>query len=260
MILLSIPLGEGFFPKVKKGENVVSGQVIAAKKSTGKDIEINICETLGIKPQEILKFTLKRPGDRVEEGELVAAKKGALGIGGNGILSKATGTVFKIDEALGILYVRTTQKDKEEDLFSPVDGTVELCDNKKIALKTNRDAILADKVCGKEIVAGQLVLVNKAKVESQDLDSKIRGKIILGRVFDRETISKSIALSVLGIIAVEISDEDLDDLIKKMVNTPIFIINEENFEKLLKYKGKKIYAETEKNVIIPYNGEQSRTI
>ena len=58
----------------------------------------------------------------------------------------------------------------------------------------------------------------------------------------------------------EISDEDLDDLIKKMVNTPIFIINEENFEKLLKYKGKKIYADTEKNVIIPYNGEQSRTI
>ena len=253
MSLLSILLVNGFVPKVKTGDDVVSGQVIATKRGRGKDIEINVCETLDIKPGEAVKFILKRPGDKVEEGGLIAAKKGTLGIGGKGIVSKVCGTVFKIDEDLGILYIRESQTRLDpagEDIFSPVDGVVELCDNKKIAIKTDKNAILADKVCGKGIIQGQLVLVNEGKVEAQDLKSEIGEKIILGRVFDRETISKSIALSVLGIISQNISDEELEDLRKKNIDTPIFIINEENFEKLVKYNGKKIYADAQNCVII----------
>src|SRR3989344_6854141 len=108
MSLLSIPLN-GFIPKVKTGDEVVSGQVIAAKKGREKDIEINVSEVLDIKPGEAVKFILKKPGDKVEEGGLIAAKKGALGIGGKGIRSKVNGTVFKIDEDLGILYIRVNQ-------------------------------------------------------------------------------------------------------------------------------------------------------
>src|SRR3989344_8621313 len=162
MSSLSILLND-FVPKVKTGDDVVSGQVIATKKPAslasqpacqaeqggqgesvaggerGKDIEVDVAEVLDIKPGEAVKFILKRPADRIEEGGLIAAKKGVLGIGGKGIRSKVTGTVFKIDEALGVLYVRTIQKDKEEDIFSPVDGVVELCDNKKIAIKRSEE-------------------------------------------------------------------------------------------------------------------------
>src|SRR3989344_820956 len=252
MSLLSILLNVGFVPKVKTGDAVISGQVIATKKGGGKDIEVNIAETLDIKPGEAVKFILKRPGDRVEEGGLIAAKKGTLGIGGKGIISKVTGTVFKIDEALGVLYVRTIQKDKEEDIFSPVDGVVELCDNKKIAIKTDKDAILADKVSGIGTVWAQMLLLGKGGVDPSDINGKIRGKIILGRFFQREAISKALGIGTLGIISQNISDEELEDLRKKNIDPPIFIINEENFEKLVKYNGKKIYADTEKSVIIPY--------
>ena len=265
MSLLSILLN-GFVPKVKTGDTVVSGQVIATKKGRGKDIEINVVETLNIKPGEVVKFILKRPGDRVEEGGLIAAKKGTLGIGGKGIISKVTGTVLKIDEDLGIVYIRSSQtrfdsarRDyRGEDIFSPVDGVVELCDNKKIAIKTHKDAILADKVSGKGIVWAQTILLGKAEadpdsigVDPSDLNGKIRGKIILGRFFQREAISKALGIGALGIISQNISDEELEDLRKKNIDTPIFIINEENFEKLVKYNGKKIYADAQNCVIIP---------
>jgi len=268
MSSLSILLN-GFVPKVKTGDDVVSGQVIATKKGRGKDIEINVAETLNIKPGEVVKFILKRPGDRVEEGGLIAAKKGTLGIGGKGIISKVTGTVLKIDEDLGIVYIRSSQtrldsassarqEEGEEDIFSPVDGVVELCDNKKIAIKTHKDAILADKVSGKGIVWAQTILLGKAEVDPDsigvdpsDLNGKIRGKIILGRFFQREAISKALGIGALGIISQNISDEELEDLRKKNIDTPIFIINEENFEKLVKYNGKKIYADAQNCVIIP---------
>ncbi len=263
MSLVSILLDVGFISKVKTGDTVVSGQVIATKKGRRKDIVINVAETLGIKPGEAAKFILKRPGDRVEEGKLIAAKKGTLGIGGKGIISKVTGTVFKIDENLGVLYIRAnhvqfdaassaSQDEGEEDIFSPIDGVVELCDNKKIAIKTDKVAILADKVSGIGIVWAETILLGKDEVDPSDINGKIRGKIILGRFFQKEAIAKAIGIGALGIISQNISEEELEDLMKKNINTPIFIINEENFEKLLKYKGKKIYADAEKSIIIPY--------
>ena len=177
MSLLSILLND-FVPKVKTGDDVASGQVIATKKGIGKNIEINICETLDIKPGKAVKIILKRPGERVEEGELIAAKKGKLGIGGKGIRSKVKGTVFKIDEDLGILYIRVRQEGKEEEIFSPVDGVVDLCDNKKIVIKTDKDAILADKVSGIGIVWAQSFLLGKDGVDPADINGKIKGKII----------------------------------------------------------------------------------
>ena len=250
MSLLSIPLND-FIPKVKTGDSVVSGQVIATKKGRATDIEINVAETLDIKPGEAVKFILKRPGDRVEKGGLIAAKKGTFGMGGNGIRSKVYGTVIKIDEDLGILYVRARQEDEEEDIFSPVDGVVELCDNKKIAIKTDKDAILADKISGNGIISAEIILLGKDEVDPSDINGKIKGKIILGKFFQREAISKAFGIGAAGIISQNISDEEFEDLRKKNINTPIFIINEENFEKLVKYNGKKIYADTEKCLIIP---------
>src|SRR3989338_3090824 len=251
MSLLSLPIYD-FIPKVKTGDSVVSGQVIATKKGRATDIEINVAETLDIKPGEAVKFILKRPGDRVEKGGLIAAKKGTFGMGGNGIRSKVYGTVIKIDEDLGILYVRVRQEDEEEDIFSPVDGVVELCDNKKIAIKTDKDAILADKISGNGIISAEIILLGKDEVDPSDINGKIKGKIILGKFFQREAISKAFGIGAAGIISQNISDEEFEDLRKKNINTPIFIINEENFEKLVKYNGKKIYADTEKSVIIPY--------
>lgn len=257
MSLLSIPLND-FIPKVKTGDGVVSGQVIATKKGKGKDIEINVAETLDIKPGEAVKFILKRPGDRVEKGGLIAAKKGTFGIGGKGIRSKVYGTVYKTDKDLGILYVRVRREDEEEDIFSPVDGVVELCDNKKIAIKTDKDAILADKVSGNGIVSAEMVLLGKdevdpdsIEVDPSEINGKIRGKIILGRFFQREAISKAFGIGALGIISQNISDEEFEDLRKKNINTPIFIINEEDFKKLVKYNGKKIYADAQKCLVIP---------
>lgn len=250
MSLLSILLN-GFVPKVKTGDDVVSGQVIA-EKIEENDEKGDLGKLLDVSPAQVLRYLTKRPGDRVEKGTIVAKKRGALGIGAKKVESPIAGTVFKFDEETGFIYIRGNRENAQtENIFSPVDGVVELCDNKKIAIKTDKDAILADKVSGIGFIQAETILLGKDEVDSSDLNEKIRGKIILGRFFQREAISKAFGIGALGIISQNISDEELEDLRKKNINTPIFIINKEDFEKLVKYNGKKIYADAQKCLIIP---------
>ena len=179
MTLLSIPLEEDFVPKVKTGDNVALGQVIA-ERTIENDERGDLGKLLGVSPGQVLKYLIKRPGDKAEKGTILAVKKGFLGIGGKKIASPITGTIFKFDEKTGFIYIRGEKKSANvENLFSPVDGVVKLCDNEKIVIKTDKDAILADRVCGKGIIQAQLVLIGNKEVDSQDLHGEIRGKIIL---------------------------------------------------------------------------------
>ncbi|OGH15307.1 MAG: hypothetical protein A3H50_00900 [Candidatus Levybacteria bacterium RIFCSPLOWO2_02_FULL_37_10] len=261
MTLLSILLN-GFVPKVKTGDKVIVGQVIAERNTKRWDEKGDLGKLLGVSPQKVSKYLTRRPGDRVEKGTVIAVKKGTLGIGTKKIESPIAGTVFKFDGETGFIYIRGRREDAEtENLFSPVDGVVELCDNKKIVIKTDKEAILADKVSGKGIVWAETILLGEDEVgpdsigvDPASINGKIRGKIILGKVFQREAISKALGIGALGIISQNISDEELEDLAKKNINAPIFIINEENFEKLSRYNGEKIYMDCEKKAIIIYEG------
>ena len=228
MTLLSILLN-GFVPKVSIGDKVIAGQVIAEKNTKRSDEKGDLGKLLGVSPQKVSKYLTRRPGDRVEEGTVIAVKKGSLGLGTKKIESPIAGTVFKFDGETGFIYIRGRREDAEtENLFSPVDGTIELCDNKKIVIKTDKEAILADKVSGRGIVQAEITLLGKDEIDPAGINGKIRGKIILGKVFQREAISKALGIGALGIISQNISDEEFEDLAKKNIDTPIFIINEEN--------------------------------
>src|SRR3990167_6130955 len=150
MTLLSILLN-GFVPKVKTGDKVIVGQVIAERNTKRWDEKGDLGKLLGVSPQKVSKY----------------------------------------DGETGFIYIRGRREDAEtENLFSPVDGVVELCDNKKIVIKTDKEAILADKVSGKGIVWAETILLGEDEVgpdsigvDPASINGKIRGKIILVKVF-----------------------------------------------------------------------------
>lgn len=250
MTSLSIKLEKGFSPKVKTDDKVVAGQLLAEKNIAGSDHEIHIAKLLDVPSQEASRYLLKRPGDRVGEGTLVAVKKGALGIGGKKAVSPIAGTVFKFENETGILTIRSATESETQNLFSPVDGEVLLCDNEKITIRTQKGVIPALKVLGEGNFESELYIAKGDEVNSADLKNDLKGKVVAGKSFDREAMAKSIGLGALGIIAQNIKEEDIADLKSKLIKTPIFIIDEENIEKIIKSNGKKIYLETEKKTLI----------
>lgn len=250
MTSLSLKLEKGFAPKVKVDDKVVVGQVLAEKNIAGSDHEIHVAKLLQVSPAEAAKYILKRPGDRVSAGSIVAVKKGALRMGGKKAVSPIEGTVFKYENETGILTVRSSTESEIENLFSPVDGEVAVCDNEKITIKTQKGVIPALEVLGEGSFEAELYITKGDEASPSELKSGLEGKVVAGKFFDREALAKSLGLGAKGIIASEIKKEDMDDLKSKMIKTPVFIIDKENIETVLKSAGKKVYLETEKRSVI----------
>jgi hypothetical protein len=250
MTSLSLKLENGFAPKVKQGDKVVSGQVIAVKTSIGEDHEIHVAKILGVPASSSAKYLLKNLGDRVGEGEIIALKKGALGIGKKKVISPVSGTVFKIDELQGSVIIKSSGESQTADLFCPVDGEVELCDNEKIVIRVPKGGIIAKSVLGRGEIEAVLFAIEDDEVNPAVIKSDIRGKVVAGKNLDREAIAKSLGLGAAAIMGSNIREEDIENLKEKRIDTPVFILGEEDIEKVIKENWSKIHLDTEKKAII----------
>jgi hypothetical protein len=84
-------------------------------------------------------------GDAVSEGEVLAEKKGRTWKSFKKLISQFSGTITKIDKTNGDVSIRSASGKRKfsETIISPVAGTVDFCNNEKIVIKTDQDAILA---------------------------------------------------------------------------------------------------------------------
>ncbi len=245
MTLLPIILPDGFIPKVSVNDKIAEGDALAGKEGSLSEQSINISSKLNIPPSKISKFLIKNLGDKVEEGDAVAVKKGALGMGSKKVLSQFSGTVVKIDEEKGDLLIKSSLAVKKDEIISPVEGTVDFCNNEKIVIKTDKNVLVADDSLGGENT-GELL-----PVESLDLNEEIENKVIILKSIDKISLFKAIGLGALGIITNKIEGMDFVDLQERPIEVSLAIVSGENFEKLIKNKGKKVYLNGKnKNIVI----------
>jgi hypothetical protein len=159
MTLLPVLLPEGYEPKVSVNDKLTAGFVIAQKGEEGTEETVHAAHLLKIKPHQVTRFMKKHPGDSVTEGDLLALKKTKFGLTSKKVLSEFSGTVVKIDEESGDVFIRTISKGGGNAILSPIDGTVDFCNNEKIVIKTDRQVIMAEDSLGKE-KTGELFLIN----------------------------------------------------------------------------------------------------
>lgn len=238
MNILPIKLPPDTVTKVKKGDKVHKGQIIAQTTSSENEIiNLSFYHIPGDKFASSLK---KHLGDLVTEGEIVAIKKKMLG--GIKIKSPFTGTLVKVDEETQSLYIKPKDFSEKKDLLSPVDGVVEFCDNTKLSIKSNQDVISAEDVLGPS-VSGELI-------EAQEkIDKNVEGKIILKTSFDKLTAFKSFGLGAVALITKELEDFDFIDLGKEFNNT-IAVVGEDAYKKLKLKRDKSVVIEAENKIIL----------
>lgn len=231
MTLLPIPIPQGFKISAKLGQKISADDTIAIKEDDSSDLLINVSQDLGIEPKKVAHSLSKKPGERIEVGDLIAKKGGILG--SREIHSKVAGTIVKLDEEEGTLTIRTQgtiDEDSEIKITSPVDGTVDEVESDKVAIKTEKEAILAIEGTG-ENAFGEFEFFEE-EPKAADLDDKVFGKILIARSFNRETIAKAIGLGAIAIIASEIRSIDFENLKEKLIKTPVLRVNPENFRKI----------------------------
>lgn len=247
MTLLPVLLPEGFEPKVSVNDKLTAGSIIAQREGSSSENIINIATSLSIPPKDINKFLQKHLGDSVENGEVVATKKGGLGLGSKKVLSEFSGTVVKIDEESGEMHIRGMGKVVTDTLLSPIDGIVDFCNNEKIVIKTDKQAIMVQDSVGKENT-GELLLI--PDFDQNKLTSGIQDKIILVKQIDKISLFKAIGLDVGGVVTEDLIDADFVDLSEKRINVPVMVVTEDSFKKLEKANKKKVFLDVKDKGIV----------
>ncbi len=252
MTLLPVLLPQGYKTKVAVGEKITAGKVLAEKTVSGKDEVIHLAKDLNISPKKALNSLKKSLGSKVSKGDVIAIKKGKLGIGKKQLISEFDGTLIKLEEETGDLFVRVSVKEEVvgEPLVSPVDGEVDFCNNEKIVLKTEKAAIIAEKTSG-DSVKGKLLVLDKKEIEDEDIKKEVNEKIIAGKSFDLAAIFKIYAIGGLGVITINDETKTENQVLEKKLSKAFFLVSKQNYEKIEKLNGKEILLETENKAIMP---------
>lgn len=159
-----------------------------------------IAEILKVHSKDVQKYLLKKVGDKVFMGELLARKQGFFGRKKE-VTSPTSGTIVEIDGRgnLNVEFRRETQK-----LVAGVWGVVEsVQDQKAVDIKTRVSEIVG--ICGAGRMREGILNVMCGPEEfllPQTIDQKLSGSIIFGgALVSREALSKAVAVGVSGIIA-----------------------------------------------------------
>lgn len=239
MSVLPINLPKETTPLVKVGDKVTKGKIIAQILSA--DDEVIHLSTYNIPAGKFADSLKKHLGDSISSGDVVAVKKRLLR--GIKIYSPFSGTLVKIDEENQDLYLKPKDLKEKTDLLSPVDGVVQFCDNTKISIKTDAVVLPAKDILGSSI-EGELLVDN-----SSEIGSKVSGKILVKDAFDKLSTYKSFGLGAIGIITQELEDFDFMDIEKDFGKT-IVTIEDDDYKKLNKFNGKRIYIDSVNKLIL----------
>lgn len=242
MVLLPFQLDSGFTSNVKKGDLVKVGDILAERNNTDNNI-IPLATIFGVKPHTAGKFLKVRPGDSVNIGDILAVRKGVFKE--DKIFSEVTGTVIAYDRSSGELMLHPTISGKKhEEIRSPIDGIVAVCNNDQIVIETEKDVAVGGKGSGTH---AEGVLFQPDKTIGPNalyaLDTHVEGKILILLESDRDILLKAIGMDVGGILAGEVSDSDLSYLSSRNIPTPVIQLPETELKKVVKWVGKKVYID-----------------
>ncbi len=95
---------------VNEGEMVTATTVIAQTDLPGRVHTVNVVNLLGIAPEEIRRYMLKREGDPVQEGEPLAENRPFIKWLKTRVPAPITGTVESVSEVTGQVFLREPPK------------------------------------------------------------------------------------------------------------------------------------------------------
>lgn len=270
MTSLPVRLPSGFTPLVHEGDTVTIAQPLA-RRILAKEMFLNIPKLLGCNPAAIKTALLKKPGDTVMKGDILAEKQTFFSK--KQIRSNVTGTITRYERSTGSLVLRvndtpeytTTLSIQEgalqtdasgeavEDLLrSPLDGLITLCNNEQIVIKTDKNVLSSNASTGIK-AQGTLTALTGSQSEAVtvgDITTDIIDSVLLGGQFSREVLQKALGMDVLGIIGTDVTDSDMEYFSQKQMQTPLLRVSEDVYEVLRRWDKKPVFIDGSTGAIV----------
>src|SRR5574337_106754 len=196
---------------VHEGQAVTATTVIAQTELPGKVHAVNVVNLLGIVPQEIRRYMLKREGDAVQAGEPLAENKPFIKWMKVQVPSPITGTIETVSEVTGQVFLR--EPPKPLTLAAYLDGhVVETFPGEGATVETACSLVQGIFGVGGEAVGTVAVAVDRREDEltPERITDAHRGTILVGgSLIGRDGVARAKQAGVAAVVVGGVHDLDL---------------------------------------------------
>jgi hypothetical protein len=196
--------------KVKVGETVSPGNILAEGIKPSGFRTINLAEELGVGAADVPKYLQRQIGNTIFKDELLAYKSGMIGFGHKVIVSPADGVLEDLDQKTGILRMRLSPKSVK--LACGVWGVVDDINQNEgvVIIRTEATVINGVLGSGKEREGSMYVCGSpEVLISSRQIDASMKGQILIGgeMVFS-DGLEKAMEVGLAGLISGGINAHD----------------------------------------------------
>ena len=200
---------------VTAGETVRANQPVARAELPGKVYPLNLANQLGVAPDEIHEYLIKKAGDSVHKDEILAESKPLIKWFKTEVLSPITGVVESLSTVTGQVLLREPPRVLE--LLGYVDGLiVEVIPLQGVVVETNCSLVQGIFGIGGE-TRGEIVIAVTSPdeaLEPRHLTPAMKGKVVVGGSFiSSEALTRAKEVGVAGLVIGGIHDKDLRALL-----------------------------------------------
>ncbi len=208
---------------VKVGDEVDFNTIVARTKLPGDAEMLNVTEILGLDPGDVFDKTLKKVGDSIEEGELLAQNITFWGLSKKYVHAPFAGKIDSVSGLTGQVIVRQHDVPLEIDAYikSKVVGVLP---NRGVVIETNAAFIQGIFGFGGENHGEIAIVVDSPnKILTEDLiGPEHKGKIIVGgSAVNSRAFEKAVELGVNGIVVGSLDVEDLIEILGEDIGVAI---------------------------------------
>jgi hypothetical protein len=200
---------------VKQGDKVKPDDVVARTLLPGPVETMNVANVLGILPDEINTYMLKKEGEEITQGEVIGRSKSFFGLFKSEVKAKLTGTVETISSVTGQVLLRGEPLPVEVKAY--LDGeVVEVIEAEGVVVRSWGAFVQGIFGIGGE-THGELKIVvadRDTRLTPELIDEASKDKVIVGGSFvTADAVKKAISVGAAGIVCGGFSDKDLRDFL-----------------------------------------------
>ncbi|MEO0263520.1 MAG: hypothetical protein ABIM62_07365 [candidate division WOR-3 bacterium] len=196
---------------VSKGQRVKAEDVVAKADIPGNVHPVNVAGLLGVSPSELISFMIKKEGDKIKKGEIIAETKGVFGLFKNKVVSPCDGIIESISSVTGQVIIRENPIPVE--VLAYIDGEViDIIENEGVIVETTASFIQGIFGVGGEVIGILKLVVDSPEEEltPEKIPDDINGKILVGGSFiTKEAIEEAKKKGAKGIVVGGIDDMNL---------------------------------------------------
>ena len=199
--------------QVKLGDKVRARDVVARTFLPGDVTPVNMASKLGCNPSEVHNLMLKKEGDEIKKGELLAENKGLFGLFKSKATSPIDGSIEIISRITGQVQLRGEPRPVSIDAY--IDGKVTAVhENEGVDIEATGSFIQGIIGIGGEAFGEIIIRVGGTDEEltPDRVDDGCKGKIVVGGSYvTHAALKKAAAAGVSGIVVGGIDAQDLKD-------------------------------------------------